>query len=114
MHGDCSFDQIVHGPRRTLLIDLDRAHQGDAADDLGGLVAQLRRDRHEDGTGPTRLVEGYRDVGPPPDADRVLAWAAHHCLTHVVDPFRRCEPGWAGGIRRWLDEAEALLEEAAW
>lgn len=114
VHGDCSLDQVVRGRHRTRLIDLDRAHQGEAADDLGGLVADVRHRGGPDRDDVLALLEGYGSTAPLPDAARIAAWAAHHSLAHAADPFRRCARDWAAATGRWLDLAESWLGDDPW
>jgi hypothetical protein len=115
VHGDFSFDQVVSGVDGVRLIDLDHAHRGDPAEDLGSLRAELML-RHADpcatARADTAVLEGYRTVRPAPAESALDRWTAVHLLRRAAQPFRECRPGWADEVTRALDLTDDVLDGA--
>ncbi|GAB3077595.1 aminoglycoside phosphotransferase family protein [Nocardioides zeae] len=116
LHGDLSRDQLVldgsPDTPRIGVLDLDRARRGEAADDLGNLLAddvvrgqvrgQVQGREHAD------LLAGYAAVRPLPDPAALRAWTAGHLLRRAVEPFRTCAPDWRSTTTALLTTLEDL------
>ena len=119
VHGDFSADQVVVGTDGELvLLDLDRAALGDAAEDLASVfAARVAAEVLQHGPGgPSArallrtLSEGYADSRALPDPEAVAVHAAAHLLRRVTDPFRACAPQWPARTAALLDAALAVGE----
>lgn len=110
LHGDLSRDQLVVGPTgRVGILDLDRARRGDAADDLGNLLADdLVHGRVPGREQGSALLAGYAAVRPLPDPTALRAWTAAHLLRRAVEPFRTCAPDWRSTTTALLATLEDL------
>jgi tRNA A-37 threonylcarbamoyl transferase component Bud32 len=117
LHGDFSADQVVVGPDgNPVLIDLDSAHWGSSATDLGCLVASTLTHAEAVGT-PSQgerdvaaLLAGYLAVRRPPDRFAVDVQALAFRLRKAADPFRTCAPDWADQVRLRVGHARAALD----
>jgi aminoglycoside phosphotransferase (APT) family kinase protein len=118
IHGDFSLDQVVVDETGTArLIDLDEAHLGDPASDLGCAAAALARDavlgKVSDGLATSwleALHEGYADVLDPPAEGRLAAHTAAHLLRRAVEPFRlRQTADWPEAARELLARAHQIV-----
>lgn len=113
LHGDLSRDQLVldgnpDAPRVGVL-DLDRARRGEAADDLGNLLADdLVHGRVPGREQGSALLAGYAAVRPLPDPTALRAWTAAHLLRRAVEPFRTCAPDWRSTTTALLATLEDL------
>ena len=117
LHGDFSADQVVVGPDGVpVLIDLDSAHLGSAATDLGCLVASTLTEAEALGMAPqgerdvAALLAGYLGVRRPPDRFAVDVHAIAFRLRKAADPFRTCAPDWAEQVTRRVDRTRAALD----
>lgn len=110
LHGDLSRDQLVVDPAgRVGVLDLDRARRGEAADDLGNLLADdLVQGQVSGRGGATALLAGYAAVRPLPDPTTLRAWTAGHLLRRAVEPFRTCAPDWRSTTTALLTTLEDL------
>jgi hypothetical protein len=118
IHGDFSLDQvIVDETGIARLIDLDEAHLGDPASDLGCAAAALACDAVL-GTVEVDLAtswlealhEGYADVLPPPSEGRLAVHTAAHLLRRAVEPFRlRQTADWPEAARELLAQAHQIV-----
>lgn len=119
VHGDFSADQVVVGTDGELvLLDLDRAALGDAAEDLASLfAARVAAEVLQDAAGgPSArallrtLSEGYAESRALPVPEAVAVHAAAHLLRRVADPFRTCAPQWPARTAALLEAALAVGE----
>lgn len=117
LHGDFSADQVVVGPDGVpVLIDLDSAHLGSAATDLGCLVASTLTEAEALGTASqgerdvAALLAGYLGVRRPPERFAVDAHAIAFRLRKAADPFRTCAPDWSEQVTRRVDRTRAALD----
>ncbi|MDQ1106344.1 phosphotransferase [Nocardioides zeae] len=111
LHGDLSRDQLVVDPTtgRVGILDLDRARRGEAADDLGNLLADDLVQGQGSGRGEaSALLAGYAAVRPLPDPTALRAWTAGHLLRRAVEPFRTCAPDWRSATAALLTTLEDL------
>lgn len=120
LHGDFSSDQVVVGPDGSpVLIDLDSAHRGPSAYDLGCLRASTLLDAEAEGSPArglrdlTAFLGGYETVRPAPDAAAVDAHAVAFRLRKAIDPFRDCAPDWRTQVVARVAAARAALDEAS-
>jgi thiamine kinase-like enzyme len=117
LHGDFSADQVVVGPDGVpVLIDLDSAHFGSAATDLGCLVASTLTEAEALGTASqgerdvAALLAGYGGVRRPPARFAVDVQAIAFRLRKAADPFRTCAPDWTEQVTRRVDRTRAALD----
>lgn len=118
VHGDFSPDQVVVTPDGgAALVDLDEAHLGDPAADLGSAVAALMGEAEED-DGAARaheqvglLIEGYASVRQPPAPAAVATQALGFRVRKALEPFRRCEPDWPDRVAARLRRAASARAE---
>ena len=117
LHGDFSADQVVVGPDGVpVLIDLDSAHYGSAATDLGCLVASTLTEAEALGTSSqgerdvAALLAGYLGVRRPPERFAVDVQAIAFRLRKAADPFRTCAPDWTEQVTRRVDRTRAALD----
>jgi hypothetical protein len=117
LHGDFSADQVVVGPDGVpVLIDLDSAHWGSSAADLGCLVASTLTEAETLGRGSrgerdvAALLAGYRDLRRPPEAFATDVHAVAFRLRKAADPFRACAPDWAEQVALRVGRTRAALD----
>jgi Ser/Thr protein kinase RdoA (MazF antagonist) len=117
LHGDFSADQVVVGPDGVpVLIDLDSAHWGSAATDLGCLVASTLTEAETLGAASqaerdvAALLAGYLGVRRPPDRFSVAVQEIAFRLRKAADPFRTCDPDWAEQVTRRVERTRAALD----
>lgn len=116
LHGDFYADQVLIAGTQATLLDLDNARWGDPAADIGTFVAHLQRAVACGQGAPERaallaeaLCEGYAEVVPPPDAQRVRWHTALGLLRLAPEPFRYRAPEWPLGVARLVAAAEVAL-----
>ncbi|PDV97324.1 aminoglycoside phosphotransferase family protein [Candidatus Chloroploca asiatica] len=121
LHGDFYADQVLIDPERrtATLLDLDNAHWGDPAADLGNFAAHLQRQVALGRMPATRaatlteaLGAGYAEVAPPPSRQRISLYTALGLLRLAPEPFRYREPDWPVRIHAIVATAEAILTRA--
>ena len=117
LHGDFSADQVVVGPDGVpVLIDLDSAHWGTSAADLGCLVASTLTQAESLGRGSqgerdvAALLAGYLGVRRLPDRFAVNVHEVAFRLRKAADPFRACAPDWAEQVTRRVHRTRAALD----
>lgn len=117
VHGDFSPDQVVVGPDGVpVLIDLDSAHWGSSASDLGCLVASTLTQAEAQGMASQgerdvgALLAGYLGVRRPPDRFAVDVHEVAFRLRKAADPFRACAPDWAEQVTLRVHRTRAALE----
>jgi hypothetical protein len=117
LHGDFSADQVVVGADGVpVLIDLDSAHWGASASDLGCLVASTLTQAESLAMGPqgerdvAALLAGYLGVRRPPDRFAVDVHEVAFRLRKAADPFRTCAPDWAEQVRLRVHRTRAALD----
>jgi tRNA A-37 threonylcarbamoyl transferase component Bud32 len=120
VHGDFSADQVVVGADGVpVLIDLDSAHWGASASDLGCLVASTLTQAESLGRGPqgerdvAALLAGYLGVRRPPDRFAVDVHEVAFRLRKAADPFRTCAPDWAEQVTLRVQRTRAALDAVA-
>lgn len=120
-HGDCSMDQVICGPRRAHLVDLDSAAVdapvADVAAFLSDLEARTLRGRLEPAVAERLgrgFCEGYAAAGgPAPTAGpEVGRRAAAALLLRATEPFRQRDRRWPAGVEALVTRAEALAAGA--
>lgn len=122
IHGDFYADQVLLDDDRATLLDLDNAHWGDPAADLGTFMAHLRRAAvlgkgtlYEATTLGEAIYEGYAAYAPPPDLARVRGYTAIGLLQLAPEPFRYRARNWPAQVATLVAAAEdALWGEHAW
>jgi Ser/Thr protein kinase RdoA (MazF antagonist) len=120
LHGDFSPDQVVMAPDGSpVLIDLDSAHLGPTAYDLGCLTASTRMEAEADGS-PARglrdvaaFLAGYDTVRNPPDPVAVDVHAVAFRLRKAIDPFRDCAPDWRAQVVDRVAAVRSALDEVS-
>ncbi len=112
VHGDFYDKQVLLQDERVGVLDFDASHRGDAAEDLGLLLAHLEvarlageRVTPDAASAERALVEGYAQHREPPSAARLRLQRAAGLLCLAPHPFR---------ARRatWWDEVEAVVAAA--
>lgn len=68
-HGDLALGQILAGPQGIYLVDLDRCHRGDAADDLARFLVSLQDEPYlaDWRAAAAAICRGYQDCAALPD-----------------------------------------------
>jgi len=120
IHGDFSADQVVFGPDGLpYFIDLDAAHLGTTAYDVGCLTASTMACAEEIGVASrgdqemASFLGGYDDVRRGPDATAVALHTVAFRLRKAVDPFRTCAPDWREQVRLRVAAARSALDGVA-
>ncbi|MBW2395704.1 MAG: phosphotransferase [Deltaproteobacteria bacterium] len=118
-HGDFYDKQVVLQRDRAGILDLDAAHRGDAAQDLGLFLAHLEAARlaglrvlPDLVETEAALVEGYASVREPPSAGRIRLHRAAGLLTLAPHPFRSRNENWWDGVERVIEAACSAVEPA--
>lgn len=110
LHGDLSPDQVLVAGDQLSIIDFDAARQGDPADDLGSIAADMiatairrgaRRDAVDDPFAALLAAYGT-DVG-----NHVGLFVAANLLTRATEPFRHRWEGWTDATERLVLAARA-------
>ncbi len=115
LHGDFYAGQVLLSDDQVVLLDLDRATQGDPSADLGNFLGHLERDvacglvcRSHASEAAAGLLEGYqRTTGA--SASGVSAHTAAALLRLCSEPFRYREPDWPERVEELMDAAELQL-----
>jgi len=101
IHGDISARHLLVDDHKTGIIDLDWACYGDAADDLGYLVAHVERAAVTGKTPPERvdefreaMLEGYGRQGDGELRERVDLYTGIGLFQQARFPFRSWRPNW--------------------
>jgi aminoglycoside phosphotransferase (APT) family kinase protein len=115
LHGDFHTDQVVMMPERIGFLDLDRAHRGDPAEDLGNFLAHLERDVIAGRTpaadlDPLRaaLLRGYA-ADDATLSDRVHIHTAAGLVRLAAEPFRARASDWPRQMERILERAGEIV-----
>lgn len=120
LHGDLHSRNVLVGPSRVALIDLDRVHAGDPTRELGSLLAEFAwRDcamgRPFDSRTVGALLEGYAEGARSVPEPSALLWHFAAALLH--ERARRAvtslKPGWRDALPAALDLAAGLLSGPA-
>lgn len=120
VHADFYDKQVIIGPQRPALIDLDQARLGSAVEDLGCFVAHLEQlvictpglDDSRVAALSRSLLDGYREAGGQ-FAERELAgWTAFSLFCLSREPFRDRLPHWPDRVREILARTRGLLVSA--
>jgi len=121
VHGDFSADQVIVRPDgTTVLIDVDAAHLGDPADDIGSYLAAAAVGHGSDGADMrlllAALLEGWDRSAHDERAEdlgrRVDAHIAAALLRRAAEPFRTRHLRWEAEVRRLLALACELVDGA--
>jgi aminoglycoside phosphotransferase (APT) family kinase protein len=111
LHGDFHMDQVVVMHSGIGFVDLDRAHRGDPAADLGNFLANLERDAIDAKVAATALpamrdalLGGYGG-GDPALRERVHLHTAAALLRLVAEPFRCRATDWPDQMQRIVTRA---------
>lgn len=99
VHGDFSADQILLGQGEIRIIDLDRATEGTAAQDVGHFVGSAMRNGQEQLLGA--FLGGYQEVASIDD-HAVRTWTSISLLSAANEPFRSRHP-------HWVDEMDTII-----
>lgn len=103
LHGDLSRDQLAFDGSEVRLIDLDHAGGGEAAYDLGSLLAD---DVARGVEGADVLLGAYASQCPLPSSEAVAVHTAAHLLRRAAEPFRTAVPAWREECRALIEEVE--------
>lgn len=105
LHGDATADQFLldEPTGKVWISDLDRAHLGSAATDIGSYLAVLNPALH-----PV-FLQTYGAVAPLPSERDIQVAIAHARLLKLTAPLRSGNPEWRHIISRRLDQVEEVL-----
>lgn len=118
VHGDPSPDRLLLQGDRVALLDVDRACRGEAARDLGALLAHLDAMALEgrlpravaERTGGA-IMEGYRRLARRQPSDRdVRLYRACALLRLSLHPFRRLDDEWPAAVLERIRRAGEILD----
>jgi Ser/Thr protein kinase RdoA (MazF antagonist) len=116
LHGDFHAGQLLTARGTTVLLDLDRACAGPAAQDVAVFAAHLELRAAHDGGGlrrtadaVARLLDGYARIAPAPGFDDVALHTAAALVSIAPQPFRTRDPEWPALLEALLDRAVAWL-----
>lgn len=116
VHGDFNDGQVLVDGSNVAIVDLDSAYRGDAADDLGGLLAQMEthelRGRLSPGTVDQigyALLGGYRRGSRHARPDRIGLYTAAGLLRRARFAFRARKTDWRMIVEASLARAETIL-----
>ncbi len=116
LHGDFHAGQVLIARDTTVLLDLDSACAGPAAQDVAVFAAHLELVAARSGDGAqrvadavTRLLDGYARVATAPGFDDVALHTAAALVSIAPQPFRTREPEWPALLEALLDRAAAWL-----
>jgi len=116
LHGDLHSRNILVGPDRVSLIDMDRVSTGDAYAELGSLLAELAyrscvRAEPIDTDTLAEVVDGYFGEGQGAALAETVAWHLAAALLH--ERARRAvtslKPGWREALPFVLEAARCAL-----
>jgi len=113
IHGDISARHLLVDEHRTGIIDLDWACYGDAADDLGYLVAHVERAAVRGKTPPERvnqfreaMLEGYGRESDSELRKRIDLYTGIGLFQQARFPFRSWRPDWPESMESLLARTE--------
>jgi tRNA A-37 threonylcarbamoyl transferase component Bud32 len=113
IHGDISARHLLVDDHKTGIIDLDWACYGDAADDLGYLVAHVERAAVTGKTLPERvdqfreaMVEGYGRSDDTELRKRIDLYTGIGLFQQARFPFRSWRPNWPQSTETLLARTE--------
>jgi hypothetical protein len=117
VHADFYDKQVIAGPSRLALIDLDQARLGSAAEDPGCFLAHLELlGLYDPGFSATRvsqlgqsLLDGFLDAGGECNEQELAGWTAFSLFGLAHQPFRDRLPDWPGHVRAVLARTQELL-----
>ena len=120
LHGDFHAGQVLIAHESAVLLDLDRACAGPAAQDVAVFAAHLELRASRDGNAAQcvadaveRLLEGYARVAAAPGFEDVALHTAAALISIAPQPFRTREPEWPALLEALLDRAAAWLALAS-
>jgi hypothetical protein len=118
VHADFYDKQVIVGPSRLALIDLDQARLGAAAEDPGCFMAHLEllgiynpafsADRI--GLLGQSLLDGYFEAGRRCREQEVAGWTAFSLFRLAHQPFRDRLPNWPDSMRAVVARTRELLK----
>jgi hypothetical protein len=113
IHGDISARHLLVDEHQTGIIDLDWACYGDAADDLGYLVAHVERAAVRGKTPADRvdqfreaILEGYGRADDPELRKRIDLYTGIGLFQQARFPFRSWRPDWPESTESLLARTE--------
>jgi Ser/Thr protein kinase RdoA (MazF antagonist) len=116
LHGDFHAGQLLTVCDTAVLLDLDRACAGPAAQDVAVFAAHLELGAARDGGSARRVVDavallldGYARVAPAPGFDDVALHTAAALVSIAPQPFRTRDLEWPALLEALLDRATAWL-----
>jgi hypothetical protein len=117
VHADFYDKQIIVGPERLALIDLDQARLGSAVEDLGCFIAHLEQlaictpglDGSRVAALGQSLLDGYRAAGGQFAEHELAGWTAFSLFSLSREPFRDRLPDWPERVREILAKTRSLL-----
>ena len=120
VHADFYDKQVIVGPARLALIDLDQTRMGAAAEDLGCFIAHLEYlglstpDLSADRVGDLgqALLDGYAEAGGRYDQRQLAGWTALSLFRLAHQPFRDRLSNWPDLVRAVVARTQALLTSA--
>jgi aminoglycoside phosphotransferase (APT) family kinase protein len=115
LHGDFNADQVIVMDEGIGFLDLDRAHRGDPAEDLGNFLAHLERDAIA-GRAPAvaldvlraALLRGYA-AADATLSDRVHVHTAAGLVRLAAEPFRCRAADWPRQMERIIERAGEIV-----
>ena len=117
IHGDISARHLLVDEHTTGIIDLDWACYGDAADDLGYLVANVERSAVSGKTPKERvdrfreaIIEGYGRTGDGDLRKRIDLYTGIGLFQQTRFPFRSWRPNWPRSTEALLARTETYAK----
>ena len=118
VHADFYDKQVIAGPSRLALIDLDQARLGSAAEDLGCFMAHLELLRTYNpalsaariGKLGQSLLDGFVEAGGRGPEHEVAGWTAFALFRLAHQPFRDRLPDWPNRVRAVVARARELIK----
>jgi len=116
VHGDFYANQILLNDQGVTILDLDQAHRGNPAEDLGNFVAHLEYERLAGRLGDSHFNElrsaflsGYQDQAGAIDIADMECHTIAGLLRLAPHAFRQREPHWSHLIDAIVDRANTVL-----
>jgi len=120
VHADFYDKQVIVGPSRLALIDLDQARMGAAAEDPGCFIAHLELRAicntgfcasHVERLGQS-VLEGYLESGGNIRDRELAGWIGFSLFRLAHQPFRDRLQDWPNLVRAVLERSRELLTDA--
>ena len=117
LHGDFGAKQVISSGQSVAFLDYDEAARGNPAADLGNFIARLEADAllgiiRTELVAPVQaaLLGGYESAARLPPQAELRLYTCVGLFRAALEPFRRHDPEWPLGMRRFINHVNSVLE----